>query len=381
MKTTTSPARSRYRPRLETLEARDCPSTAVLRGDTLYITGDNKSNHITLAETREGDVVVTLEGGDPHRFRGVKRYDLKLHGGHDVVDLNLINPPWSVRADLGAGNDRLTMRGVNPLPEPPAQSMTFNLLGGTGNDHIGWFMDKTPIKGPFAMSVSGGAGNDVFDLNLAPRVYPGGRGTITLDGQAGNDRLALDLAWDEDQADLGDKVFLQVHGRGGAGNDEIVAAFETVDSRHARLVSFSFQGGNGHDYIAGTEKGDWINGGAGNDLIYGGAGDDNLMGMAGADIIYGGNGSDTIGGHSGNDQLHGGDGDDNIMGHEGNDSLYDHEDSDAPYGDLLNGAGGNDTLWGNGTDILSGWQGADIFHLLESAEAYDFNASQGDTIA
>jgi Ca2+-binding RTX toxin-like protein len=370
---------SSYRPVLEALEARDCPSTAVLRGHTLYITGDNKSNQVTIDETREGDTVVQFEVGDPHRFRGVRRYDLKLHGGNDVVDLNLINPPWSVRADLGGGTDRLMIRGFDPQPDPPLQPMTYHLLGGAGNDFIGFDLGELKLRGPFQMSAMGGAGNDVLEGSIVPCIKPGGRGTISFGGDAGQDRMALNLTWSEDQADLGDQALMQVIARGGAGHDDI-RAVSTGHPQVTRLAKFLMYGGVGNDVILGTEEADTIYGDAGNDIIRGGAGNDELYGLDGDDVIHGGSGDDKIIGKNGNDKLFGGEGGDVIQGNAGHDTIHDQDDSGASLGDNLNGGSGNDQLYGNNNDWLWGELAADIFHLLDNAQAIDFNASQGDTI-
>src|SRR5687767_2196607 len=63
-----------FRPRLERLESRDCPSCTVFQRDqTLIILGDEGANQVEIADTREGDIAVTCDGGETERFSGVQR--------------------------------------------------------------------------------------------------------------------------------------------------------------------------------------------------------------------------------------------------------------------------------------------------------------------
>lgn len=75
--------------------------------------------------------------------------------------------------------------------------------------------------------------------------------------------------------------------RGGAGNDTIFV------SKNVPLPTY-IEGGDGNDFIRGSDQSNMIDGGAGNDYIYGGEGRDVLIGGAGSDILYGYGGDDLF---------------------------------------------------------------------------------------
>src|SRR5262245_37981151 len=64
------PERLRFAPRFEALEPRWCPShsgaagvgTAVLRGDTLFVTTGNGDDDVVIRHDGSGDVTVTVDG-------------------------------------------------------------------------------------------------------------------------------------------------------------------------------------------------------------------------------------------------------------------------------------------------------------------------------
>ena len=84
----------------------------------------------------------------------------------------------------------------------------------------------------------------------------------------------------------------------GGGGDDILVGEAGADSLY---------GGTGFDLLLG---------GAGNDLMYGGKGFDTLIGGAGNDTLIGGAGNDLLVGSSGADKLEGGAGDDTISGYD-----------------------------------------------------------------
>ena len=159
------------------------------------------------------------------------------------------------------------------------------------------------------------------------------------------------------------------------------------------------QGGNGDDFLVGTDGNDKLNGRRGNDILIGKNGDDKLNGGRGNDSLWAGNGDDTLKGGRGNDQLIGGDGDDILKGGTGNDSLWAGTGDDTLNGgrgndqliggdgdDILKGGTGNDQLWGgNGDDKLKGGRGNDYLHggdgddtLIDNQGNNRINGGEGD---
>ncbi len=122
-------------------------------------------------------------------------------------------------------------------------------------------------------------------------------GGVTLDGGAGNDKLA--------NQDDGLVAFF-----GGDGNDDI-------------------DGGAGIDWIDGGAGDDDLSGGDGNDYLEGGAGNDKEAGGGGNDFCDGGDGTDTIDSGAGDDTLYGGGGDDVFEDGAGADDVYEGEYEDA----------------------------------------------------
>lgn len=122
------------------------------------------------------------------------------------------------------------------------------------------------------------------------------------------------------------------------------------------VTGVTVDGGDGRDYIVGSEFDDIINGGLANDTIYAGAGDDTVSGGDRHDTIFGEDGDDLIYGSRGNDDIDAGNGDDLVIGGSGND----HEI----------GGSGNDTLrGGSGDDRLEG-QAGDDWHVGSRGNDY-----------
>jgi len=123
-------------------------------------------------------------------------------------------------------------------------------------------------------------------------------------------------------------------------------------------------GSAGNDGIWGNNNGDVLNGGAGNDYIIGGAGNDIIVGGAGADYIDGGGGFNWASYDQSTSQVWVNlTSNVNLAGDAQGDLLYNIQAikgssyGDALFGDanvnILDGAQGNDYLWGGaGTDYF-----------------------------
>ena len=89
--------------------------------------------------------------------------------------------------------------------------------------------------------------------------------------------------------------------------------------------------------------------------IYGNAGDNTLVGTSLADLIDGGGGNDTLYGRAGDDLMYGRSGDDRIFGEAGKELV-----SGGTGNDFIDGGGDRDRLWGDGgDDVIHGGTGND----------------------
>jgi hypothetical protein len=299
---------TRFRPHLERLETRDCPScTVVQRGETLFILGDREANHIAIADTRDGGISVTLEVGDPHRFTGVKRIDLRTFGGNDEITATCPSDAnFQFRADLGAGNDKLSISGFDPQPDPPLWRVAFDIFAGTGDDEITATV-TCPSDPSFKFRADLGAGNDSllarvgFDPQPDP---PSFRGTMDLSarGGAGDDRLSVVIG---DAADT--RVPAELHGTlrvdldGGAGDDRAALDVANVDIHGAVLANF--HGGSGADQFLMRVAADVRVFGSLDVRALGGAGNDVFESFMIPCVLPAGRASYMFDGEAGNDRI------------------------------------------------------------------------------
>jgi Ca2+-binding RTX toxin-like protein len=138
--------------------------------------------------------------------------------------------------------------------------------------------------------------------------------------------------------------------------------------------------------LLGTNGSDTIDGHGGNDNIYGLSGADTIRGGAGNDYVEGGPGPDRIEGGIGDDMLLGGFGDDLVYGGEGNDRLEENWTAGAGGSDSLYGEGGDDffLLYRTpqqpaGTHYFSGGDGSDYFLVaLDNAGLMIIDGGAGD---
>ena len=202
----------------------------------------------------------------------------------------------------------------------PAATMALTLDGGAGNDVIiGSRGADTLIGGDGNDTITGGLGKDTAFLGNGDDrfVWNPGDGSDVVDGQAGFDQLVF-VGSDGNEvmniADNGSHVLLTRD----LGN-------VTMDLNSVENVVINANGGN--DSINGSGLSALtsltIDGGTGNDTIIGGAGNDSLIGGDGDDIITGGRGSDVAHLGAGNDRFiwNQGDGSDSVDGQSGFDTL------------------------------------------------------------
>lgn len=321
----------------------------------------------------DGAAVTILDGGDGNDQITAYGWAAKVlaGAGDDTVSVEAAGSQASNTAmvvDLGAGNDRMTVRSVYGETRPIQAS------GGAGVDTYRFEGgERWPLL--TITDFQTGAGGDVVDLysfswNFSTNPF----------GAAGQARLVQD----------GSRVLLQIDLDGPAGSGAWASRIAFENTLVANFTGANFTQGARPDGsstgldIAGTAGNDNLQGGNLDDTIRGGDGNDYLIGNAGADKLYGDAGNDQLSGRDGNDRLDGGEGNDNLYGEEGNDELLGGAGNDIlqdQYGDnTLRGGDGDDGLYAAaGRNALFGDAGNDRLRAEGSSGTIDGGAGD-DTI-
>ena len=163
---------------------------------------------------------------------------------------------------------------------------------------------------------------------------------------------------------LQDDIFLSYDRQGGGDGDDWIIGSQDRDLLTGGDGDDGLFGRDHDDHLEGGKGDDTLNGGAGDDVIYGGAGDDSIRGAVGDDEAIGGAGHDWIAGGSGNDVIKGGAGHDELFGQNGDDVISGGSGFDLIFGGadddtLSGGAGGDKLVGGYGADRLNGGNGED----------------------
>jgi Ca2+-binding RTX toxin-like protein len=160
---------------------------------------------------------------------------------------------------------------------------------------------------------------------------------------------------------------------GGDGSDVF---FGLIPSKSwGALNGAALYGGDGDDFLTGTDQRDLLLGGADSDWISGLGGDDFLFGNSGKDKVLGGAGNDLIAGGSGGDYLDGGNGRDKIYGGSGNDKMI-----GGPGADWLFCDGGYDTIvFRTAAETRTGTTYDRVYGFTPGKDKFDVSAIDADT--
>jgi hypothetical protein len=258
-----------------------------------------------------------------------------------LVAAGFTEPPIAITADLGPGNDRLSVpddpdNPHSPNPVCPAGTIPTDPTGifnaaltvdaGPGNDDVraagplgasltGGDGTDVLVGGDGADLLQGGAGNDSIDGGSGSDVLSGGDGNDVLNGGAGNDQITGGNGDDVERGNFGDDTFHEdlVDARNGADIIDGGPGFDTVDysRRTAPLTIKVFE----------TLSGDGAAGELDNvvdvDRVLGGSAGDFIVGSGAAETLVGGPGADSIDGGGGPDNLQGGPDNDTILAVDG----------------------------------------------------------------
>ncbi|MCX2802075.1 putative Ig domain-containing protein [Microbulbifer thermotolerans] len=293
----------------------------------------------------------------------------------------------------GGYNRILGSSANNTLDFSNTQLISIDLIdAGAGNDTVKGSSAADVIEGGLGSDLLyGNGGADIFLLTAGDTgfdQYRGGEGTDRILGADGDDEIRLSVFSGEARVEIID---------GGAGNNRIVgsSANNTLDFSETQLLNIAeIDAGAGNDTVYGSQGADRILGGPGSDYLYGEGGDDTFVvmeGDSGADRINGGEGFDTLlgsfaddnivfsvfGGSATVERIDGGAGTNRISGTSANNTL-DFRNTELVNIALINGAEGNDTIYGTSdADVIEGGLGSDTVY----GEGGDdiFKLTPGDT--
>ncbi|WP_323782059.1 calcium-binding protein [Thalassovita sp.] len=180
-----------------------------------------------------------------------------------------------------------------------------------------------------------GEGDDLIQVHDGASSVDAGAGNDTVTGSAASVTIV--------DAGTGDDLIDMSAGEAGHASSLVVSG----------TGADTFMGGEGEDWFFGTSS---FNGeqGTGGDIAYGNGGNDTLLGSYDADLIDGGDGDDFLSSVRDVVEYHPSEG----SGFPNVDAL-DYADSSA---DTLIGGEGNDTLTGDGMDVMTGGAGVDTFN-------------------
>ncbi len=299
--------KSSFRPRLEALEDRWCPSCDIqLLGGTLTILGDAVNNAVAIVDNGPAGLNVQCDGTTSNFTQPINQVVVRTGLGADTVSYRVTNPNWGRREvliDTGQGNDSVTFEAANGLTTPTGQARPeIEVLLGDGNDRatvrLGAITHGLKFSGDcgqgddrFVVFLNGSlsgpvpvhfdllgrdgadrlgvfAGNPDFDPDDLDSLLPthGSPVTLNLQGGTGNDVATVEYgfmdvtapqAWTLDTGEGNDLILavlvdmnvdapIGVTALGGAGDDRILV--ETVAFVHS-VLTVSVDGGNDNDLI------------------------------------------------------------------------------------------------------------------------------------
>jgi len=241
-------------------------------------------------------------------------------------------------------------------------------------------VNGSAVSATYALSITGGAGNDVLTGGAGNDFFVLGTGGVdAIDGGAGTrdlvDLSGLTFTGDDGvvvNASAASVTLATAIDAGGFGAN--AGARTGEQSASIAAGTFGILEDNGAvaaantaiSTITGVER---FTFGSGIDYFIGSSTAESVTGAAGADILIAGGGNDTVSGGDGADQIYGGDGNDSLTG-----------DADA---DVIVGGAGNDTINGGASaaaaDTMTGGSGNDVFAFTTRAEAVGAMAATDTT--
>jgi hypothetical protein len=233
-----------FSPRVEVLGDRTVPAVmSDFTNGVLSITANDGTTAVDhdISVSTTGDSLTVTADGQTQTFMNasaLNTVNVTTGGGNDKVMIDLTGSTSKamvgVNADLGAGDDTLTVTGNG--------STAVNANLGAGNDTATVNLGSTLTKGSVGVvAVRGGAGDDTITVN-ADSVGTGAILLNDIQGGAGNDNASLNVG----TAQKGSVVFSNV--MLGQGDDTFNWTGTSVAKGAA--VGMTVNGGLGSDKIA-----------------------------------------------------------------------------------------------------------------------------------
>jgi Ca2+-binding RTX toxin-like protein len=352
-----------------------------------------------VASATAGGIDVNLGGGtDAVNIRGTSAADA-FYVGSDGIAFNADNFKditltgiEALNVALAGGADTLTATNAAPTKGVTGNtSIALTVFGGAGNDVI--------VGGSAVDAIHGGPGNDTLSGGADADELFGDEGADIMQGTAaidGDDTIDCGEETEDTSIDVVsyDKRTAAITADLGAGTAGEGSEADTIDENCEGVT-----GGTADDSLTGSDNDDTITGGPGDDTIIGGLGDDSLNGGDGDDTF------DEADDDTGSDVFNGGAGTDTVDysartaaltvtmdGTAANDGLDSEEDNvkadvenilcGTADDDVTGNTSANEITGGDGNDTLSGGNGNDTFHEEAAANGGDvFNGGAGtDTV-
>jgi hypothetical protein len=256
---------------LEGLELRDCPSSAVLQGHTLFLTGDASDSTMRIRDGGHGNVTATVVDGKGHRTtvtgKDVQRIEIHSKSGNDRIDYALtgtLTTSEQISLDLGKGNDQASLNYAAGVAAP---SLTVRVTSSQGYDEVSARFGA--IRGTnLDLRTQLGNGPSQFrawlngDLTGNAKVFLGVNGGRSYDGidikTSGNIAATAQLAIDAEGGPGKDTVHVDYWGRldgklttvanGGPGDDWVESNIRLAAGSKGKLDA-KVLGGPGDDLL------------------------------------------------------------------------------------------------------------------------------------
>jgi Ca2+-binding RTX toxin-like protein len=297
---------------------------------------------------------------------------IDMGGASDIVNIR----GTSAADTITIGSDGLAFNSDNYKDITFAGTETLNIALAGGADAL--TATNTGVvkgvngSGAIALTVYGGAGNDVIVGGAQADTLYGGPGNDTLSGG-----LGVDTMYGEDGADV-------IQGTATADGSDVIDCGDESTNTSIDVVSYDLRS-NAITATMGTPGGDagvdgGVDGGVGGSPGTAGEGSESDSIATNCEGVTGGKGNDSLTGNSDNNQLSGGPGNDTLTGGDGDDVLNggDGDDSFAEGsaingGDVFNGGAGTDTV-----DYSS--RTADLTVTMDGSAADDGLDSEQDNV-
>ncbi|MFL5243048.1 MAG: hypothetical protein ACJ8FY_13150 [Gemmataceae bacterium] len=238
-----------FRPELEALESRDCPSANIfVFGHTMVILGDSNANAVTVSDDGNGGITADITsptGGASRTATGIRNVAIATFGGDDTVNYTQSaarTGRLGLFVDLGAGNDTANL---DFTPGVSSSSLIAAVYGGQGNDTIASQVGAIAAGANAGLFLDGGAGDDAITAGFSGALN--GRLAVALSGDAGNDTLTGNI----DVAD-GSTGKLAALVNGGGGDDNLTLNVTGAGASTLNSLFALINGGPGIDTATHT---------------------------------------------------------------------------------------------------------------------------------